>query len=117
MHPSFHAPGPMWRGIARASNEVFATGDGCSMRHAAAHTATAMRNATGDDVSPHALWQATMMSANGRRDPCCAGADDGRQGSARPPRKPPRKRKPRAFDAMRRWRITPHVSEGLPRRR
>jgi len=68
--PSFLGPGPMWRGPVRptASNEVFATGNGCSMCHSAAHGATAMRNATGDDVSPHGLWQATMM-ANSHRDP------------------------------------------------
>lgn len=63
-------PGPQWRGPVRptASNEVFATGNGCAMCHAAADTASAMRSPTGDDVSPHGLWQATMM-ANSFRDP------------------------------------------------
>ncbi|MEZ6016257.1 MAG: multiheme c-type cytochrome [Planctomycetota bacterium] len=63
-------PGPQWRGPVRplASNEVFATGNGCSMCHSAADTAFAMRSPTGDDVSPHGLWQATMM-ANSFRDP------------------------------------------------
>lgn len=63
-------PGPGWRGPRRptAANEVFATGDGCAMCHSAAPTASALRNATGDDVSPHELWQSTMM-ANSFRDP------------------------------------------------
>lgn len=62
--------GPMWRGPVRPSgqNEVFATGDGCAMCHSAAPRATALRSATGEDVSPHALWQASMM-ANAFRDP------------------------------------------------
>ncbi len=63
-------PGPQWRGPVRptAANEVFATGDGCAMCHSASERATAMRNAQGDDVSPHGLWQASMM-ANSFRDP------------------------------------------------
>lgn len=63
-------PGPGWRGPRRptAANEVFATGDGCAMCHSAASTAMALHNATGDDVSPHGLWQSTMM-ANSFRDP------------------------------------------------
>lgn len=63
-------PGPAWRGPVRpeGKNEVFATGNGCSMCHSTADTASAMRSPTGDDVSPHGLWQATMM-ANSARDP------------------------------------------------
>jgi hypothetical protein len=62
--------GPPWRGPRRPSahNEVFATADGCAMCHSAAARATAMRSATGEDVSPHALWQASVM-ANSFRDP------------------------------------------------
>jgi hypothetical protein len=63
-------PGPQWRGsvLPAASNEVFATSEGCSMCHSPAATATAMQTATGDDASPFGLWQATMM-ANSFRDP------------------------------------------------
>ncbi|MBX3461793.1 MAG: hypothetical protein KF830_01365 [Planctomycetes bacterium] len=62
--------GPQWRGPVRpvAQNEAFATGDGCAMCHSAAPRATAMRDPTGADVSPHALWQASVM-ANSFRDP------------------------------------------------
>lgn len=51
-----------------AANAVFATGDGCALCHSTSPRATALRTATGDDASPHALWQATMM-ANAFRDP------------------------------------------------
>src|SRR5690349_13673240 len=63
-------PGPAWMGPVRPKgrNEVFATGDGCAMCHSASERASAMRSRTGDDVSPHGLWQATMM-ANSFRDP------------------------------------------------
>jgi hypothetical protein len=63
-------PGYRWRGPVRptAANEVFATGDGCSMCHSTAPGARAMRTATGDDVSPYGLWQASLM-ANAFRDP------------------------------------------------
>lgn len=63
-------PGPAWRGPVRPSgrNEAFATGDGCAMCHSAAATASAMQSATGDDVSPHGLWQGSVM-ANSFRDP------------------------------------------------
>ncbi len=63
-------PGPQWRGPIRphAANEVFATGNGCSMCHAASDSASAMRTRMGDDASPHGLWQATLM-ANSARDP------------------------------------------------
>lgn len=63
-------PGPRWRGPVRpeATNEVFATGDGCAMCHATSPGSNAMRNALGDDVSPHELWQGTLM-ANAFKDP------------------------------------------------
>lgn len=62
--------GPQWRGPVRptARNEVFATGNGCAMCHSASPAASAMRTPTGDDASPHGLWQASMM-ANSFRDP------------------------------------------------
>ena len=62
--------GPEWRGPVppTARNEVFATGDGCAMCHSASLHSTAMRSATGEDVSPHALWRASVM-ANSFRDP------------------------------------------------
>src|SRR5688572_5015383 len=62
--------GPQWRGPVHptAANEVFATGDGCAMCHSASQHAFAMRTPTGEDVSPHALWQASLM-ANSFRDP------------------------------------------------
>ena len=68
--PAPLGPGPNWRGPVRPSgrNEVFATADGCAMCHSVAATAMAMRDATGDDVSPHGLWQASVM-ANSFRDP------------------------------------------------
>ena len=68
--PAPLGPGPNWRGPVRPSgrNEVFATGDGCAMCHSVAATAMAMRDATGDDVSPHGLWQGSVM-ANSFRDP------------------------------------------------
>ena len=63
-------PGPVWRGPVTPSgkNEVFATGDGCAMCHSASPRAIAMRSTTGDDISPHGLWQATLM-ANAFLDP------------------------------------------------
>lgn len=63
-------PGPNWRGPVRPAgrNDVFATGDGCSMCHSNAASATAMRTPTGEDVSPHGLWQGSVM-ANAFRDP------------------------------------------------
>jgi len=71
--PPRNAPlgrGPQWRGPVRptAQNEVFATGDGCAMCHSASARSTAMRSPTGEDISPHALWQASVM-ANSFRDP------------------------------------------------
>ncbi len=63
-------PSQAWRGpiLPRAQNEVFATGDGCSMCHSTAPRSLAMRDANGADVSPHAMWQASVM-ANSFRDP------------------------------------------------
>ncbi len=62
-------PGPAWRGVRPAGqNEVFATADGCALCHSSAPRAVAMRSATGDDVSPYALWQGTAM-ANSFHDP------------------------------------------------
>lgn len=63
-------PGPGWRGPVRPSgrNEVFATGDGCAMCHSNAKNALAMRTATSEEVSPHKLWQASVM-ANSFLDP------------------------------------------------
>lgn len=71
------APGlpedPVWgRGMPMlrptAANPIFATGDGCAMCHSASPDASALWSATGEDVSPHGLWQGTMM-ANAARDP------------------------------------------------
>ena len=73
-HPEAAKPplgaGPAWRGPVKptARNEVFATGDGCAMCHSSSRKSSAMRSATGEDVSPHALWSATVM-ANSFRDP------------------------------------------------
>ncbi|MFK7739645.1 MAG: hypothetical protein AB8H80_04915 [Planctomycetota bacterium] len=47
---------------------MFATADGCARCHSASPQSHAMRSAVGDDVSPHGLWQATVM-ANSFRDP------------------------------------------------
>ncbi len=62
-------PGPPWRGVKpEGANEVFATADGCALCHSAAPRAVAMRSPTGEDLSPHGLWQATAMG-NAFRDP------------------------------------------------
>ncbi|MFN3241266.1 MAG: hypothetical protein ACE37K_07095 [Planctomycetota bacterium] len=62
-------PGPAWGGGRPAgSNEVFATADGCARCHSGAENSNAMRSRLGEDVSPHRLWQATVM-ANSFRDP------------------------------------------------
>jgi len=68
--PKELGPGPRWRGPVRpeAANEVFATGDGCAMCHSSSPGSNAMRNGLGDDVSPHELWQGTLM-ANAFKDP------------------------------------------------
>ncbi|MBX3376467.1 MAG: hypothetical protein KF678_05630 [Phycisphaeraceae bacterium] len=63
--------GPTWGGGAfqpKAANTIFATGDGCALCHSASPNAGALWSSTGEDVSPHGLWQATMM-ANSARDP------------------------------------------------
>lgn len=62
-------PGPQWGGgQPEGANAVFATADGCARCHSAAPNAHAMRSPLGEDVSPHELWQGTMM-ANSFRDP------------------------------------------------
>jgi hypothetical protein len=48
--------------------EIFTTSERCAVCHLTAPGATAMHSRTGDDVSPYALWQGTMM-ANAFRDP------------------------------------------------
>jgi len=48
--------------------DIFTTSEQCAVCHATAPGANAMRTKTGDDVSPYALWQGTMM-ANAFRDP------------------------------------------------
>ena len=61
--------GPSWLGprpVAR--NEVFATADGCAQCHSGSPRSLAMVSSLGEDISPHALWQATVM-ANAARDP------------------------------------------------
>ncbi|MBX3358849.1 MAG: hypothetical protein KF745_10500 [Phycisphaeraceae bacterium] len=63
--------GPTWgRGNFQptAANTVFATGDGCSLCHSASPSARALWSPTGDDVSPHGLWKATLM-AHSAKDP------------------------------------------------
>ncbi len=66
--------GPTWgragggRFQPKAANVLFATGDGCALCHSASARAGALWSATGEDVSPHGLWQGTMM-ANAARDP------------------------------------------------
>ena len=63
--------GPTWgRGNfqPKAANAVFASGDGCALCHSASPKAAALWSATGEDVSPHGLWQATLM-ANSAKDP------------------------------------------------
>ncbi|MFM1872073.1 MAG: hypothetical protein RL398_1495 [Planctomycetota bacterium] len=48
--------------------DFFTSSEQCGVCHTVAPAANAMRNATGDDVSPYSLWQGTMM-ANSFRDP------------------------------------------------
>lgn len=63
--------GPVWGGGSfqpKGANVLFATGDGCALCHSPGENAIALKNKLGDDVSPHGLWQATMM-ANAFRDP------------------------------------------------
>lgn len=55
-------------GHRQALDAHFVTAQTCARCHSAAETATALWSATGDDVSPHGLWKATMM-ANAYRDP------------------------------------------------
>lgn len=61
--------GPVWRvGTPKGRNEVFATADGCAACHSAGARSLAMLSPTGHDISPHGLWQSTVM-ANSARDP------------------------------------------------
>ena len=62
--PASLLPGP----ASPPPADVFTTSEQCAVCHTAAPGATAMRSATGDDVSPYGLWQASMM-ANSFRDP------------------------------------------------
>jgi hypothetical protein len=55
-------------GRAAASSDHFTESSACALCHSAATTATALWSPTGDDVSPHGTWKATMM-ANSFRDP------------------------------------------------
>ncbi|MEM7264129.1 MAG: hypothetical protein AAF488_19235, partial [Planctomycetota bacterium] len=63
-------PAPLW-GSGESPygfNAYFATADGCASCHAAADEALALRDRTGRDVSPFALWQPSAH-ANSNRDP------------------------------------------------
>lgn len=63
--------GPSWgRGgfQPKGANVLFASADGCALCHSASERSTALWSSTGEDVSPHGLWKATMM-ANASRDP------------------------------------------------
>lgn len=51
-----------------AREPAFARAELCARCHSASPRASALRNALGDDVSPHGLWQGTLM-ANALRDP------------------------------------------------
>lgn len=55
-------------GRSAASSDHFTESGACALCHSAATTATALWSPTGDDVSPHGTWKATMM-ANSFRDP------------------------------------------------
>jgi hypothetical protein len=63
------APGAVARDAVDAhADELFTTSEQCGVCHLTAVGARAMRDAEGEDVSPYATWQATMM-ANSFRDP------------------------------------------------
>lgn len=69
--PSGLPEGRTWGGGSfqpKGANVLFATGDGCALCHSTSKNATALWSQTGEDVSPHGLWKATMM-ANAARDP------------------------------------------------
>lgn len=53
---------------AEATEGRFTTVEACTDCHSAGTTSTAMQDASGRDISPAALWPATMM-ANAARDP------------------------------------------------
>jgi len=59
---------PSSASIAPRRGDVFTVSDRCAVCHLASPRATAMRSATGDDVSPAGLWRGTMM-ANAFHDP------------------------------------------------
>jgi hypothetical protein len=98
-------PGPGWRGPVRPSgrNEVFATGDGCAMCHSNAKNALAMRTATSEEVSPHKLWQASVM-ANSFLDPYWRAQVE--KEMAADPEKAPKTCRLSACAATRRWCTT-----------
>ncbi len=56
------------RGGAAPADHPFTEAKTCALCHSAAETASALWSATGEDVSPHGMWQASMM-ANSFRDP------------------------------------------------
>ena len=63
--------GPTWgRGNfqPKAANTLFASGDGCCAVPYASPKAAALWSPTGEDVSPHGLWRATLM-AHSAKDP------------------------------------------------
>ncbi len=69
--PSGLPDGPTWgrgRFQPKGANVLFASADGCALCHSASPNATALWSNTGDDVSPHGLWQGTMM-AHAAKDP------------------------------------------------
>ncbi len=55
-------------GRSAASSDHFTESSSCALCHSASTNATALWSPTGDDVSPHGTWKATMM-ANSFRDP------------------------------------------------
>lgn len=63
--------GPSWGGgrfQPKGANVLFASGDGCALCHSASPNAAALWSRTGEDVSPHGLWQASLM-AHAAKDP------------------------------------------------
>lgn len=60
--------GPGRRRGAVQGDEFFRVAKDCALCHSSSPRANAMRSATGDDVSPHGLWNATMMG-NAFKDP------------------------------------------------
>ncbi|MEO0479784.1 MAG: multiheme c-type cytochrome [Planctomycetota bacterium] len=54
--------------IQGGTRNAFTEAETCALCHSASENANALWSPTGDDVSPHGTWQATMM-ANSFRDP------------------------------------------------